>query len=151
MIVGVLPRTFHFTLANPADFWIPVRGGNYCRGQRGCRSMQASRAAAMASLSRQRRHLQSVAQRLFELHPDTNKGLTADIMPLRAAMVGDVQPLLIVLLTGAGLLLAIACINIVSLLLVRSAGCTREMALRDALEHRRCGWHRSSRRKRCCS
>ena len=65
--------------------------------------------------------------------PTRNRGQGASVVPLADVIVGDIRPMLLLLLGGAALLLAIACVNVVSLLLVRSEGRKRELAVRSTL------------------
>src|SRR3954465_7813014 len=59
-------------------------------------------------------------------------GRGARVGPLADVIVGDIRPTLWLLLGGAVLLLVIACVNVVSLLLVRTESRRRELSVRLA-------------------
>jgi macrolide transport system ATP-binding/permease protein len=133
VIIGVLPRLFSFPMAEQAEFWGAIRGPQPCWEARGCRSLETvARLADGVSMQTATANLNAVVQQLRHEYPDPNP-TTAKVISLRDVVLGDVRPIMLMLLSGAALLLLIACINVVSLLLVRSDSRTREMAIRSAL------------------
>jgi macrolide transport system ATP-binding/permease protein len=135
VVIGVLPRDFHFTMAEHAAFWTAIRGRQYCWEHRRCRSLEAvARLAEDVSAETAAANLSSVMREVRSHYPDSHRDPeTAKLVPLRDVMLGDIRPVLLALLSGAGLLLLIACINMVSLLLARSDSRSREIGLRSAL------------------
>lgn len=132
-IVGVLPDGFHFSPAEPAEIWVPLPP-EACQQQRGCHDLSGiARLKDDVSLARASAEMTAIAKRLEMQYPDTNVDRGATVMPLTDLIVGDVRPILLVLLSGAALLLLIACVNVASLLLVRSESRKREIAVRGAL------------------
>jgi predicted permease len=77
--------------------------------------------------------LTTIAKQLEREYPDSNREQGAAIAPLKDVIVGNVRPILLALLGGAGLLLLIANINVAGLMLVRFESRKREIAVRAAL------------------
>lgn len=134
-IIGVLPREFHFALYGGAEFWGTLRRSGSCEHQDGCRNLIAiARLKNGVSIETASAEMQSIVRRLRDQYPDLNSDIQgATLVPLRDLIIGDVRPILLVLLAGAGLLLLIACINVTTLLVARSDQRQREIALRGAL------------------
>ena len=134
MIVGVLPREFQFAPAGSAEYWIALHAPNTCEVRRSCHGLMGiGRLKDGVSVQTAVANTQSIAAQLETQYPDSNRGQGAAVAPLTEVIVGDLRPILLVLLGGAGLLLLIACVNITSLLLVRSDGRRREIAVRSSL------------------
>jgi len=139
-VVGVLPKTFHFALRGDAELWVPLQvrapgpDTPLCYTNRGSHCLYAvGRLKPGASIAQARGEMKAIAADLERQYPDSNRGQGANVTTLSEAIVGKVRPILLALLGGAGLLLAIACVNVSSLLLVRSENRRREVALRSAL------------------
>jgi macrolide transport system ATP-binding/permease protein len=133
-ILGVLPRNFSFALAGNAEFWVPINTLSPHEQTRnffnffgvGRLRDGVSRQTAQAEMT-------TIEKQLQTLYPNQGRNLTAQVIPLTEVFVGNVRPILLTLLGGAGLLLVIACVNVASLVLVRSESRRREVAVRGAL------------------
>jgi predicted permease len=78
-------------------------------------------------------NMTSIGAQLARQYPNEDNGRGATIAPLEEVILGNMRPILLVLLGGASLLLLIACLNVGSLILVRSESRRREVAVRGAL------------------
>ena len=133
-IIGVLPREFHFAPAEPAEYWTTINTTGGCEKRRSCHNLYGvARLKDGASLESALADVQAIAQQLQKQYPDSNRDQDAAVASLNEVIVGDIRPILLVLLGGAGLLLLIAAVNVSSLLLVRSESRKREIAVRSSL------------------
>ncbi|MGC2162278.1 MAG: ABC transporter permease [Silvibacterium sp.] len=135
-IIGVLPRSFQFAPAGATEFWTTLRpyADDSCELSRGCRVMGVI-ARLKDGVTKQQAldNVHALAAQEAKLHPDPDRDRGATVFPLSQVILGDIRPILLALLGGAGLLLLIAYINVASLLLVRSENRRREFAVRGAL------------------
>jgi predicted permease len=134
-IVGVIPDSFSF-YGNMRDVYTPIgqwRDPSF-RDRRVSVSARAfGRLKDGVSLSQARAEMDEVARNLANAYPEANKGRDITLFSMKEDLVGNVQPLLFVLLAAVGFLLLIACANVANLLLARGVGRSREFAIRTAL------------------
>ncbi|HMC78418.1 MAG TPA: ABC transporter permease [Vicinamibacterales bacterium] len=127
-IAGVAPRDFD--TPHGGDFWFSQQldkddvnhfFDGYMRLKPGVplERANAEMAAVMAGISRD--------------FPAADMNRAYVTKPLVAAVVGDLGPILIIVMSATSLLLLLACVNVTNLLLARGAARAREMALRVAL------------------
>jgi putative ABC transport system permease protein len=130
-IIGVLPPDFKF-ISRHSDIYLPItldphdRGYHYvvCIGRLHDGRTMAEAITEMASIS----------SRLDQDYPKTNHGWIAYVNRLEDwAVQGSLRQTLWLLLGAVGFVLLIACVNIASLLLSRSAVRQREIAIRTSL------------------
>ena len=132
-IVGVMPRGFAFPVGK-TDVWIPFRTPRDVATQRGAHYVYVTgRLADNATIDGARTELVTLADRIARTYPKSSAGWTVALLPLHEDVVGDVRPTLLLLMTGVGLLLILACANVANLVLVRAIGRSGEVAVRSAL------------------
>ena len=133
-ITGVLPQTFQFALMGGAELWTTLDATDPCSLRRNCHNLRGiGRLKDGVTVEMALADMKSIARQLELQYPADNRDQGAFVAPLSQVIVADIRPILLVLLGGAGLLLLIACVNVSSLLLVRSEGRKREIAVRGAL------------------
>jgi len=133
-IIGVLPREFHFAPLGEADFWTALNELDSCEQRRGCHNLfGVARLKDGITVAAAAAEMRTLAAQFARQFPDSNHDMSAIAIPLSEAIIGDIRPILLMLLTGAALLWIIACVNVVSLLLVRSESRRQEIAVRGAL------------------
>ena len=136
-VVGVMPKDLRFPTVwgRKPQFWTPItmdapkwktdRGNHWfwvlARMKKGVTLNQA--AAEMVTISAQ----------LAQQYPQTNTGVSARVKSLHEQLTGNVSEVLWVLFAAVGFLLLIACANVANLLLTKSVGRQREIAIRLAV------------------
>jgi putative ABC transport system permease protein len=131
-IIGVLPRSY--PQFSQEQLYVPLVPEPSVANDRGTRSWGAlGRLAPGVSLAAARQRMADLGLRLARQYPKEDSGDTVELQPFQQAVVEDVQPLLLLLLGVVGFVLLIACANVASLLMARSAGRQKEMAIRAAL------------------
>jgi macrolide transport system ATP-binding/permease protein len=135
VVIGVLPPELLFPMAAEADFWATIRGQQACWDVRSCQSLESiARLADDVSPEAASANLTAVMAQLRAEYPEHHREpAVAKIVGLPDVMLGDIQPILLMLLGAAGLLWLIASMNGVSLILARSETRRREVAVRNAL------------------
>jgi macrolide transport system ATP-binding/permease protein len=133
-IIGVLPASFQFAPTGNAEFWITLHPIDFCSSRRGCHNLIGiGRLKEGVTAQTAFADIKAIARQLELQYPDSNRGQGAFVAPLSEEVVSDKRLVLLALLGGSGLLLLIACVNVSSLLLVRSESRKREIAVRGAL------------------
>jgi putative ABC transport system permease protein len=128
-IVGVMPPDFQFWWRSH-DVWVPASLNPQDRDYHNVTviaRLRAPRDRAIAEMA-------VIARSLEQAYPKSNKGWTIQVDDFQEALLSRTFRTRLLLVSGAmGLLLLIACTNVASLLLARSATRDREIAVRISL------------------
>ncbi len=134
-IVGVAPRGFRIELlALPADVFVPLTRSHPFAANRGIRTFRViGRLRDGVSIEQATSAVAIVGARLAQEYPDTNRGRTFFVQPLQGEIVGAVRSQLWLIAGVVGVVLIVAAVNLAGLLLTRTVGRLRDVALRLAL------------------
>jgi putative ABC transport system permease protein len=132
-VIGVMPPSFTFAM-RPGDLWMAYQPSEVQLTRRFLHGTNLiARLKSGVSIEQAQSEMSSIALRIAAVHSDSHVGTGARLVPLHEQIVGTVKPILFALLLASAFVLLIGCANVANLLLARSLGRQKEIAIRAAL------------------
>jgi predicted permease len=133
-IVGVLPRDFQFAPSNDFPLWVPMHATQDLLTRRNLRWLNVfARLAPGVTMAQAHAEMDGITAQLAREYPQQDGSVFVAIGTLRQRIVGQVQPLLLLIFGAVGFVLLIACANVANLMMTRAASRRKEFAIRTAL------------------
>lgn len=133
-VIGVLPPEFQFAKRGAAEIWTPMQLSQSMMTRRFMHFVNViARLKPGVNLEQAKAAMLPITGRIAQEYADSHAGTSIIVTPLHQEMVGNIKPLLVLLLVAVGFVLLIACSNVANLLLVRASGRQKEVAIRSAL------------------
>ena len=142
-IVGVLPPGFRHpgrTVATDVEVWVTCgfRADPYPKPDRSVRVVPGAIGLLKpgTSLEQAQARLDAFSSQLrteYATNYPAGSGWSIEVEPLQESLVGNVRPMLWVLMGAVVLVILLASVNVANLLLARASGRQREMAVRLAM------------------
>lgn len=131
-VIGVLPQGFYFP--EGSQIWLPRETLVRLPSRSAHNWRVVARLQDGVPLSTARGEVTTLAQRIWRQYgPQDITMVDASLLPLREALTTDIKPALLLLLGVAGLLLLVACANVMNLSLAQASAREGELAVRAAL------------------
>jgi putative ABC transport system permease protein len=131
-VIGVMPPSFRFPIRE--DLWVPFAPAEGALPGEGPVWTAIGRLRDGVSVATARAELGGIGARLARLAPDTYRDRSLTARPYRDEMVNrEARVIFFAMVVVVSFVLAIACVNVANLLLARTLGRTRELAVRTAL------------------
>ncbi len=133
-LVGVLTPDIELGNISEIDVWLPYQG-NATQASRTDRSWRGvGRLADGATIDSAHAQVTALAARMASEHSDTDRDRSARVGPTKDALgTPNTWVVLSMLVTVVGLLLVLACANVMNLLIARLIARRQELAMRTAL------------------